>query len=137
MAPKKKRVVEKEMESLENEDSEADDEEDMEELGDESDEDAIGQVNMSVDVNFSRQVDHKAHHQLSFHIFTARKLSFLRLCFHRCLCVHSGVAGRRAWQGVACVVGGRTWHAHPPPADTTRYGQSAGSTHPTEMHSCY
>ena len=44
MAPKKKRVVEKEMESLENEDSEADDEEDMEELGDESDDDAIGQV---------------------------------------------------------------------------------------------
>ena len=53
MAPKKKRVVEKEMESLENEDSEEDDEEDMEELGDESDDDAIGQVNMSADVNFS------------------------------------------------------------------------------------
>ena len=52
MAPKKKRVVEKEMESLENEESEEDDEEDMEELGDESDDDAIGQVNMSADVNF-------------------------------------------------------------------------------------
>ena len=101
MAPKKKRVVEKEMESLENEDSEADDEEDMEELGDESDNDAIGQVNMSVDVNFSRQVDHKAHHQLSFHIFTARKRSFRRLCTGVCL-------STGAWQGC---VRGRGWHA--------------------------
>ena len=44
------------MESLENEESEEDDEEDMEELGDESDDDAIGQVNMSADVNFPTSV---------------------------------------------------------------------------------
>ena len=25
----------------------------------------------------------------------------------------------------------------PPPAKPTRYGQSAGGTHPTGMHSCY
>ena len=48
MASKKKRVVQKEMESLEKEDSEEDEEEDMEELGDEADDDAIGQVNMPV-----------------------------------------------------------------------------------------
>ena len=59
MAPKKKRVVEKEMESLENEDSEVDNEEDMEELGDESDDDAIGQVNMSPGVNFSTSLQTK------------------------------------------------------------------------------
>ena len=37
--------------------------------------------------------------------------------------------------GEACVAGVCVWHAAPPP-DTTRYGQWAGGTHPTGMHSC-
>ena len=37
--------------------------------------------------------------------------------------------------GGACIQGGM--HSmHTPPADTMRYGQCAGGTHPTEMHSC-
>ena len=51
--------------------------------------------------------------------------------------------GRRACMaGFVCVCGGCAWQggmhgrAHPPPADTTRYGQWAGGTHPTGMHSC-
>ena len=31
---------------------------------------------------------------------------------------------------------GHAWHARRPPADTTRYGQWVGGTHPTAMHSC-
>ena len=86
----------------------------------------------------------------------SRKRSLRRLCFYRCLSVHraGGVHGRgacvagwvcmvggmhgrghalwgNAWQG-ACVVGGGACLA-----DTKRYGQWAGGTHPTGMHSCY
>ena len=69
-----------------------------------------------------------------------------------------GVHGRgvrmvgHVWQG-ACMTGGCVWHGrcawqeahvwqggmhgtHPHP-DTTRYGQWAGGTHPTGMHSCF
>ena len=53
-----------------------------------------------------------------------------------------GVHGR----GHVCSRGACAWwgghvrgwgHVHAcPPADTTRYGQCAGGTHPTGMHSC-
>ena len=47
--------------------------------------------------------------------------------------------GGHVWQG-ACMAGGHAWqegawHAWPP-ADTMRYVQLAGGTHPTGMHSC-
>ena len=45
-------------------------------------------------------------------IVTVRKRSLGRLCFYRCLPLP------------------------PSPADTTRYGQWAGGTYPTGMHSC-
>ena len=74
-------------------------------------------------------------------IFTAHKRSLRRLCFYRCLSVHrwacvvgACMAGGRVWQGACmtgegrCVVGG---HA----GDTMRYGQWAGGTYPTGMHS--
>ena len=43
---------------------------------------------------------------LSRSVVTARKHSLLRLCFYRCMSVHSGKG--RAWQG-ACVAGGHAW----------------------------
>ena len=56
-------------------------------------------------------------------------------------CMAGGIHGGEAYVVRACVVGacmggGCAWHAHPPP-DTTRYGQWAGSAHPTGMHSCF
>ena len=67
-------------------------------------------------------------------------------------CMAGGcIVGGHAWQGVcgrgggfawwgACMAGGacvagHAWHTCPP-ADTVRYSQWAGSTHPTGMHSC-
>ena len=48
------------------------------------------------------------------------------------------MAGGRAWRGghawQGAYVAGRGMHAT---ADTTGYGQRAGGTHPTGMHSCY
>ena len=99
----------------------------------------------------------------SKYIFTTRKRSLRRLCFYRCLSVHRGhawqgacVAGCVWWGGMhgrgacvaggmcgVCMAGGHAWqggvcgrHACPL-ADTTRYGQWVGSTHPTGMHSCF
>ena len=51
------------------------------------------------------------------------------------------VAWGSAWQG-ACVTGGCVWQGgmrgmHTPPPDTTRYGQWAGGTRPTGMHTCF
>ena len=93
-------------------------------------------------------------------VFTTRKRSFRRLCFHRCLSFQTGEAclacrrggglcdmGGHAWQrgckwrGHVWPCKGREWwgagggvHATPssplPPADTTRW---ADSTHPTGM----
>ena len=48
------------------------------------------------------------------------------------------------WQGGVCVAGGHAWQEAcvaggglRATADTTGYGQWAGGTHPTGMHSCY
>ena len=89
-------------------------------------------------------------------IFTARKRSLRRLCFYRCLSVQGG----RAWQEGCVWQGGHAWHGGMhgrgdmcgrgacmvrgacvagggrATADTTGYGQWAGGTHPTGMHSC-
>ena len=102
------------------------------------------------------------------HIFTARKRSLRRLCFYRCLSVHTGggvrgfIQGGHAWfysggvrgfiwgghvwfylGGMRGFIGGHAWfyfggHAwfFPVFSDTMRYGQWAGGTHPTGMHSC-
>ena len=43
------------------------------------------------------------------------------------------IQGRAASRG-ACIQGG--WAEPPPPSDPMEYGQRAGSTHPTGMHSC-
>ena len=65
------------------------------------------------------------------------------------VCVWQGGVHDRghAWQGVcvaggmhgrgACMAMGSVHSMHAPLTDTTRYGQWAGSTHPTEMHSCF
>ena len=80
-----------------------------------------------------------------FLIFAARKRSLRRLCFYTCLsvilfaggggvCIRGGLhTGGSASRGVS-IQGG--W-ADPPPSDTTGYGQRAGGTQPTGMHSCY
>ena len=56
--------------------------------------------------------------------------SLRKLCFYTCLSVilhpgglHGGSASRGGWTDL-------------PPSDTTRYGQRAGGTHNTVMHSC-
>ena len=76
-------------------------------------------------------------------LFTARKRSLWRLCFHRCLSVHRW--GVCHWSGGVCHTPWADTHPgqtprppgrHPPPADTTGYGQQVGGMHPTRMHSC-
>ena len=53
-------------------------------------------------------------------------------CVWQGVCVAGGVCGRGCvWQGVCVAVGGGACMV-----DTTRYGQWAGGTHPTGMHSC-
>ena len=98
-----------------------------------------------------------------YRLVTARKRSLQRLCFYRCLCLSTGggLHGRESmhgrgvcvavggmhgrwgcvWQGVfmvggmcgsgACMAVGTCILA-----DTTRYGQWAGGTHSTGIHSC-
>ena len=91
---------------------------------------------------------------LSRSVVTARKHSLPRLCFYRCMSVHSGRGGGMHGWGAcmvgsvcgrgACMAGGCAWqtgmhatHAPPPPTHSTRYGRSMrGDTHPTGMHSC-
>ena len=64
-------------------------------------------------------------------IFTARKRSLRRLCFHRCLSVHRGVSAP-LHAGIHSPLG-----RHPPLAQwMLGYGQQVGGTHPTGMHSC-
>ena len=46
------------------------------------------------------------------------------------------MAGGHAWWG-ACMAGEHVWWGGVCVADTIRYGQSAGGTHPTGMHSCH
>ena len=68
-------------------------------------------------------------------VITARKQSLRRLCFHKCLsvilfrgegwCLPKGMLGYTADTPL-----GRH------PTSTTGYGQLAGGTHPTGMHSC-
>ena len=72
-------------------------------------------------------------------LITARKWSLRRLCFYRCLSVHGGacMVGGHVWQGGVCDRGG-AWHACPTRNYEIRwYGQRAGGTHPTGMHSCF
>ena len=84
-------------------------------------------------------------------IVTARKRSFRRLCFHWCLSVHGGSAHTlpRASTPRASTPLGRPpqgWEPpgrhplplgrHPPAQCMLGYGQQAGGTHPTGMHSC-
>ena len=91
-------------------------------------------------------------------IFTGRKRSLWRLCFYTCLSVILFTGGS-TWAGTPPRAGtppGRytPWQVHPP-AGTPHgrynppwagthprqcmlgYGQQAGGTHPTGMHSCF
>ena len=97
-----------------------------------------------------------------FHFFsqfiTTRKRSLQRSCFYTCLSVILFTGGEHAWCGACvagghacqgvCMVGGHTWcggtwqvggvhGTHNPPRyyQIRWYGQSAGGTHPTGMHS--
>ena len=73
-------------------------------------------------------------------IFTARKRSLRRLCFHRCLSVHGGVSAP-----LHAGIHPRDQRQTPPRSDTPLlpaqcllgYGQQTGGTHPTEMHSFF
>ena len=88
-------------------------------------------------------------------VFTARKPSLRRLCFHRCLSVHRGVCPIACWD--TPIPPGRHPRANtprqtppgqtppgqtPPWADPLSaqcllgYGQQAGGMHPTGMHTC-
>ena len=50
------------------------------------------------------------------------------------VCPQGGcIRGSGVW---GCVWQGHAWQGGMPPADTMRYGQRAGGTHPTGMHSC-
>ena len=84
-------------------------------------------------------------------IITARKRSLRRLCFHRCLSVHRGVyipacngADTQPGQTPPCrhppgqtpLPGRHPPGQTPPCAVHAWYGQQAGGTHPTGMHSC-
>ena len=92
-------------------------------------------------------------------IFTARKRSLRRLCFHRCLSVHRGCVplcmlgyaprdqslppGNRHPPSQEQTPLQEQTHPRksrhpppPPPVHAGRYGQQAGGTHPTEMHTC-
>ena len=71
-------------------------------------------------------------------VFTARKRSLRRLCFRKRLSFYPRGVGSASRGGGLNLKGRR----HPegvdrrPPSDTTRYGQRAGGTHRTGMHSC-
>ena len=107
-----------------------------------------------------------SHESEIFHssIFTARKRTLRRLCFHRCLSVHRGEGvsaplhagihplgrhppGRHPLGRHTPALPSACWDTHPLPSacwDThphvqcmLGYGQQAGGTHPTGMHSCY
>ena len=65
--------------------------------------------------------------------FYRPQTKFAKVMFYRCLSVHGG----RAWRGGMRSTG-RVWQgAMHGRADTTGYGQWAGGTHPTGMHSCW
>ena len=71
-------------------------------------------------------------------IFTARKRGLRRLCFYTCLSVHGGgVCPSACWDIPPTPTPG-TRGRHPPPGavHAGRYGQQAGGTHPTGMHTC-
>ena len=86
------------------------------------------------------------------YIFTARKRSLRRFCFHRCLSVDRGVSASRLpppgrhlhspWADTRPVharihpLPSACWDIHPPVQCMLGYGQQAGGTHPTGMHSC-
>ena len=86
-------------------------------------------------------------------IFTTSKQSLRRLCFHRCLSVPVGVSATHTPEPGADTHPGQTppcpvhagkhtslpsacWDT-PPAQCMLIYGQQAGGTHPTGMHSCY
>ena len=72
-----------------------------------------------------------------FVIFTARKRSLRRLCFYRCLSVHMGGVHGFFRGGHAWFFRGGMRVFFSVFSDTMRYGQWAGGTHPTGMHSCW
>ena len=91
----------------------------------------------------------RARRILVSHIFTTRKRSLRRLCFHRCLSVYGGGCLPHCMLGCThpqdqsqTTPPGR----HPPAQCMLGYtplcsacwdtGQQAGCTHPTGMHSC-
>ena len=70
-------------------------------------------------------------------VITALKRSLRKLCFNTCLSVILFAVG-----GGSASIGDLPWGSASrgawvdPPLDTTKYGQRAGGTHPTGMHSC-
>ena len=89
---------------------------------------------------------------------TAHKRSLRRLCFYKCLSVHRrgdlpqcmlgynpnpGTRGRTPLPGTRGrhppgIRGRRPGSRHPPcTVHAGRYGQQAGGTHPTGMHTCF
>ena len=80
----------------------------------------------------------------SHQLITARKRSLPRLCFYRCLSVHRGVylprytpLGRYTPRQVHRPKAGTPPGRYTPQQQCMlAYGQQAGDTHPTAMHSC-
>ena len=77
-----------------------------------------------------------------YNIFTARKRSLRRLCFHRCLSVHKRKCLPHCM--LAYTLSLPHWdQRQTPPMQTSPgqcmlgYGQQAGGTYPTGMHSCW
>ena len=78
-------------------------------------------------------------------LFTDRKRSLRRLCFHRCLSVHGGVYPIACWdthtpdqRQIPPWEQTPPWRRHLPLAmHAGRYCQQADGTHPTGMHSCF
>ena len=88
-------------------------------------------------------------------VFTARKRSLRKLCFYTCLpfCSQEGCLSQ-CMLGYTPLGADTPWSRHYPGADTPqsrhprgpdippcavhagRYGQQAGGTHPTGMHTC-
>ena len=106
--------------------------------------DPLYQIIFSLRHRFRDSSSYQPRLTASSAIFTARKRSLRRLCFYRCLSVHTGGSCMVLFRGACMVLFGGGMHGFIRGAcmvfsvfsDTIRYGQWAGSTHPTGMHSC-